>query len=292
MKARTGIVPVVVVILLILTFVALPRNAGADEIRIDSISDKQVGYEVTISGVIVAISNNIEPSKEETVGIQTFEPGDAGVLTVDDGTGTILVSSDPRLVEEFYKGQRVMVTGIYAGKVGDNGLIYADTVSTDVWAGYKAVTVKELTDFPEYYYAQSVRIQGNVTRMEFTRNETDLTVDDQTGAMDVEYRAELETITVDDEVVVEGKFYRNKLYAFTIRAPVSEPEVTPEPRPTPTPTPTLTPAPTSLTPTPQPTEEESMPIYYIVLIIAIVAVVGVVLSFRVRDWLMIRRYGK
>jgi DNA/RNA endonuclease YhcR with UshA esterase domain len=299
MEMKTGFVPVVVMALFILTMVALPLNASADEIRIDSIGDKQIGKEVTVSGIIIAISNNVEPSKEEDAGIQTFEPGDAGILTIDDGTGTILVSSDPRLVEAFYKGQRVMVTGIYAGKVGDTSLIYADTVDPDVWIGYTDVTVKELKDFPEYYYARSVRIQGEVTRIEIMRNVTELTVKDQTGTMDVEYRAELKTIMVSDEVVVEGKFYRNKIYAFTIRAPVSEPEVTPEPSPSPTPTPApmptpaLTPVPTSTTsPTPEGEEEGGLPIYLIVAIIAIVAIVGVILFFRVRDWLMIRRYGK
>lgn len=298
MKAKNCAVSVLVVMaLFILTVVVLPLNASADEIRIDSIGDKHIGKEVTVSGIIIAISNNVEPSKEKDSGIQTFEPGDAGILTIDDGTGTILISSDPRLVEEFYKGQRVMVTGIYAGKVGDNGLIYGDTVSADVALGYTDVTVKELKDFPEYYYARSVRIQGNVKRMEFTRNETELMVDDQTGAMAVEYNAGLENIKIGDEVIVEGKFYRNKIYAFTIRAPVSEPEVTPEPSPSPTPTPTptpaLTPVPTSTTsPTSEDEEEGGLPIYLIVAIIAIVAIVGVILFFRVRDWLMIRRYGK
>ena len=299
MEMKTGFVSVVVMALLILTMVALPLNASADEIRIDSIGDKHIGNEVTVSGVIIAISSNIEPSKEEMVGIQTFEPGDTGILTIDDGTGTILVSSDPRLVEDFYKGQRVMVTGIYAGKVGDTRLIYADTVDPDVWIGYTDVTVKELKDFPEYYYARSVRIQGEVTRIEIMRNVTELTVKDQTGTMDVEYRAELKTIRVSDEVVVEGKFYRNKIYAFTIRAPGSEPEVTPAPSPSPTPTPAptptpvVTPVPTS-TPssTPEDDEEGGLPLYLIVAIIAIVAIVGVILFFRLRDWLMIRRYGK
>jgi DNA/RNA endonuclease YhcR with UshA esterase domain len=295
MKAKNCVVSVMVAILLVLAMVTLTPGVGADEIRIDSIGDKHIGNEVTVSGVIIAISNNIEPSKEEMVGIQTFEPGDTGILTIDDGTGTILVSSDPRLVDEFYKGQRVMVTGLYAGKVGDTRLIYADTVDPDVWIGYTDVTVKELKDFPEYYNWRSVRLQGNVTRLEFTRNETELTVDDQTGTMDVEYSAELKGITVGDEVVVEGKFYRNKIYAFTIRAPGSEPEVTPAPSPSPTPTPAPTPVVTPVpTSPPSPTSEEAgdLPIYLIVAIIAIVAVVGVFLFFKVRDWLMIRRYGK
>jgi cytochrome c-type biogenesis protein CcmE len=292
MKAKNCAVSVLVVMaLFILTVVVLPLNASADEIRIDSISDKHLGKAVTVSGIIIAISNNIEPSKDVKEGIQTFEPGDTGVLTVDDGTDTIFVSSDHRLLEEFYEGQRVIVTGIYAGK----GIIYADTVSADIALGYRDVTIKELNEFSAYYYAQSVRIQGTVKLIELTQDKTELMVDDQTGAMDVEYNAGLENIKIGDEVIVEGKFYRNKIYAFTIRAPVSEPEVTPEPSPSPTPTPTptpaLTPVPTSTT-SPTPEEEGGLPIYLIVAIIAIVAIVGVILFFRVRDWLMIRRYGK
>lgn len=284
---------VLVLTFFILTAAALPLNVGADEIRIDIIGDSHIGKEVTVSGVIIAISSNIEPSASTDTGIQTFEPGDTGILTIDDGTDTIFVSCDPRLLEKFYKGQRVLVTGIYAGK----DIIYADTVDEDVAIGYTDVTVKELTDFPEYYYAHSVRIQGNVTRIEFTSKKTDLEIDDGTGKMDVEYRAELENITIGDEVIVEGKFYRNKIYAFAVRAPTPEPSPTPtsSPTPSPTPTPTPTPEPTS-SPSPTPPvegeEEEGMPTYLIVAIIAVVAVVGVVISLKVRDWLMLRRYGK
>ena len=293
MKAKNCGVSVMVVMLLVLAIVTLTPGAGAGEIRIDSIGDKHIGKEVTVSGIIIAISNNIEPSKDVKEGIQTFEPGDTGVLTLDDGTDTIFVNSDHRLLEEFYEGQRVIVTGIYAGK----DIIYADTVSADIALGYRDVTIKELNEFSAYYYAQSVRIQGTVKLIKLTQDKTELTVDDQTGAMDVEYNAELENVKIGDEVIVEGKFYRNKIYAFTVRAPVSEPEVTPEPSPTlaPTPTPTPTPKPTP-TPLPvnssTPVEEEGMPLYLLVAIIAVVAVAGVIFFFRLRDWLMIRRYGK
>ena len=203
------------------------------------------------------------------------------------------------LLEKFYKGQRVMVTGIYAGKGGiaeGKGIIYADSVSADVSSGYKDVTVKELKEFPEYYCDDSVRIQGNVTRIEITPGKTELVIDDNTGTMDVKYGAEMEGIKIGEEVIVEGKFYRTTIYAFTVKAQMPEPEVMPEPSPSPTPGPTSPPTPSpTVTPSPSPTpieEEGSMPLYLIVLVIALVAVAGVFIAFRVRDWLMIRRYSK
>ena len=297
METKSSAVSVIVAIVFILTVVALPLNVNAEEIRIDSIGNTHIGKEVTVSGIIIAISSNFEPSTSEDEGIQTFEPGDTGVLTIDDGTGTIFVSCGPELLEEFYEGQRVMVTGIYAGEIDNKGLLYASTVSADLTLGYTDITVKELTDCPGYYYAHSVRIQGDVTRLELTSGETELEIDDKTGTLDVEYRAELEDITIGDKVIVEGKFYHNKIYAFTVRAPMPEPAPTPTPTPAPTPTPTPTPitnqSSTATTSTmPVEAEEEGMPLYLIVAIIAGVAVVGVVLSVKVREWLMFRRYGE
>ena len=290
MKTNNGLVSVIVLTFFILT-IALPLNVDAGEIRIDSIGDSHIGKEVTVSGIITAISSNIEPSKEVDVGIQTFEPGNTGVITIDDGTDSIFVSCAPQLLEDFYTGQRVMVTGIYAGK----DLIYADIVNTDVTLGYTDVTVKDLYEYSEYFYAHSVRIQGTVTRIEITPGVTELEIDDGTSTetMDVEYRAGLENITIGDEVIVEGKFYRNKIYAFSVGLPTPEPTPTPSstPTPSPTPAPTATPAPTS-TPSPVPVEEEGMPVYLIVIVIAIVAVVGVVLFVKGREWLMLRKYGK
>lgn len=290
METKKVVFLVIVLTFFILTVAALPLNAGADEIKISSIGDSYIGKEVTVSGVIIAMSSNIEPSTSTDVGIQTFEPGDTGILTIDDGTDTIFVSCDPRLLEKFYKGQRVLVTGIYAGK----DIIYADSVSVNIARGYTDVTVKELKDFPQYYFDDQVRIQGNVMRIVFTSGETELEIDDHTGTMDVEYRAAMADIKIGDKVIVEGKFYRNKIYAFAVRAPTPEPSPTPSPTssPTPSPTPIATPSQTS-TPAPMPVEEEEgMPTYLIVAIIAVVAVVGVMLSFKVRDWLMLRRYGK
>jgi len=288
----------------------MPIVNAEEEIRISSISDSLIGKEVTVSGVIVALSNNIEPSTSTEGGIQTYEPGDTGVLTIYDGTDTIFVSSDPGLLEKFYEGQRVMVTGIYAGKDGiteTKGIIYADAVSTDREGGYKDVTIKELKEFPEYYYSKQVRIKGTVTRIEIISGETELEIDDGSGSgtMPVEYRAEIEDIKIGDEVAVEGKFYRNKIYAFAVKAemqkPEPEPEKTPEPGPSPSPSPisTPTPAPTP-TPSPSPTPVEAggvsigmfhLPLYLVVIIIAVAAVAGVFIAFKVREWLMLKRYG-
>jgi cytochrome c-type biogenesis protein CcmE len=278
---------VVAVTVLILT-VASPLIT-AEEIRIDSIGDQLIGREVTVSGVIIAIASNVEPSKETTVGIQTFEPGDTGVITIDDGTDSIQVSCDPRLLEKFYKGQRVLVSGIYAGK----DLIYADTVSVDAEVGYRDVTIKELKDTPTYYYAQSVRIQGIIRRIVLTAGQTELELDDGTGTLPVEYRVELKNISVGDEAVVEGKFYRNKLFAFTVSTAAATPEVTPEPSPTPspTPTPTATPNPTA-SPTPEPPAKLGMPIYLYVILIVGVAIIGSLFALKVRELLILRRYGK
>jgi cytochrome c-type biogenesis protein CcmE len=278
---------VVAVTVLILT-VASPLIT-AEEIRIDSIGDQLIGREVTVSGVIIAIASNVEPSKETTVGIQTFEPGDTGVITIDDGTDSIQASCDPRLLEKFYKGQRVLVSGIYAGK----DLIYADTVSVDAEVGYRDVTIKELKDTPTYYYAQSVRIQGIIRRIVLTAGQTELELDDSTGTLPVEYRVELKNISVGDEAVVEGKFYRNKLFAFTVSTAAATPEVTPEPSPTPspTPTPTATPNPTA-SPTPEPPAKLGMPIYLYVILIVGVAIIGSLFALKVRELLILRRYGK
>jgi hypothetical protein len=289
---QIGIILSVVAVTVLILTVASPLTL-AEEIRIDSIGDQYIGREVTVSGVIIAIASNIEPSKEVSVGIQTFEPGDTGLITIDDGTDSIQVSCAPGLLEQYYKGQRVLVSGIYAGE----DLIYADTVSVDAEVGYRDVTIKELKDIPSYYYAQSVRITGAIKRIVLTAGQTELEVEDDTGTLAVEYRAELKNISVGDEAVVEGKFYRNKLFAFTVSTAAAEPEVTPEPSPTPSPTPTPTPTPTATPnptapPTTEPAAKRSMPIYLYAILIAGVAIIGSLLALKVRELLILRRYGK
>lgn len=62
-----------------------------------------------------------------------------------------------------------------------------------------------------------MRIKGDIIGIELTSGETELEIDDHTGTMDVEYGAEIEDIKMGDEVVVEGKFYWNKIYAFAVK---------------------------------------------------------------------------
>ncbi|MBA7514304.1 hypothetical protein ES705_06329 [subsurface metagenome] len=299
MKTRMVVSRVVMATIFLLTL-AIPANAdtSVDEIRISSIDDSYIGKVVTVSGIIVAISSNIEPSTTPNAGIQTYEPGDTSILTIYDGTDRIFVSSEPKLLEKFAVGEKIAVTGIYAGKGGiteGKGIIYADEVSSDIESGYKDVTIVELIGTPKYYYDDSVRIKGDVTGIELTSGETELEIDDHTGTMDVEYGAEIDDIKMGDEVVVEGKFYWNKIYAFAVKASKQAPEV--ESHPTPTPGPSPTPgSPVNETPAPSPTPIEAgggfhLPLYLIVIIIAVVAVAGVFIAFKVRNWLMIRRYG-
>jgi len=280
MKSRFVLSLVAFAIFAFITATAMPI-VNAEEIRIASIDDSYINREVTVSGVVASIS---------------YEQGQKRILTIDDGSGTIFVKSDSRLFGDFYPGERITVKGIYVGEK----MVYADLIYPSVvGSGYKDVTVKELKEFPEYYYADSVRIIGNVTRIELTREKSELTIDDDTGTIDVEYRAEMEDIKIGEEVIVEGKFYRTKIYAFAVKKQRLEPEETagpsPTPSPTPVPTPTSTPTPRSTSPppsTPTPTAEARMPPYIIVIIIAVVAVAGVFIAFRVRDWLILRRYGK
>lgn len=312
MKTRIVIVilTMVVTTIFILTL-AIPVDAdtSVDEIRISGIDDSSIGEVVTVSGVIVAISSNIEPSTSKDTGIQTYEPGDASILTIYDGTDRIFIISEPWILEKFAVGEKIAVTGIYAGRGGiakaeGKGIIYADTVSLGIESGYKDVTVKELKDTPKYYYEDSVRIKGNVIGIELTSGETELVIEDDTGTMDVEYGAEIDDIKRGDEVVVEGKFYwKNKIYAFAVKTSKQAPEVESRPTPGPTPGPSPSPTPGSQVnetpmPAPSPTPIEAgggfhlpLPLYLIVIIIAVVAVAGVFIAFKVRNWLTIRRYG-
>jgi hypothetical protein len=299
MITRNGMLVVSALTVLVLTLVLAPCTTGAMELRIASLNDNYVGRAVTVSGVVIEIANTVEPSSEVDEGIQTFEPGSTGVLTLADDfelEDQVLVSCDPRLLREFYKGQRLMITGIYAGKVGDRGLIYADRVIEDVSLVYTRVTVKELKEFPEYYLDQSVSLEGDVTRIMLTEGDTELEINDGTGKLAVDYNAELRNVSIGDEVLVEGKFAYNKLFAFTVTLVNPEPAVTPAPSPTLTPTPAPTPAPTPV-PTAEPTpapEEGWRGLSWLLtwLIVGVVAVVVVFLVIKVRERLLLRRYSK
>ncbi|MBN1455309.1 MAG: hypothetical protein JW945_03530 [Methanomicrobia archaeon] len=301
MRTKNGILAASALILLVLMLSLAPCTTGATELRISSLNDNYVGRAVTVSGVVIEIANNLEPSPEVDEGIQTFEPGGTGVLTLADDfelEDQVFVSCDPRLLSEFYKGQRVLVTGIYAGKVGDRGLIYADRVIEDLSLIYTRVTVQELKEFPGYYLDQSVSLEGAVTRIVLTAGETEFELDDGTGKLAVDYNAVLRNLSIGDDVLVEGKFAHNKLFAFTISVVNPEPVVTPAPSATATPTPAPTPAPTATpVPTAEPTpapEEGGRGLSWLLtwLIVGVVAVVMVILVIKVREILLLRRYGK
>jgi len=306
------VISIMVIAMILILTLAVPVNADAyaDKIRISSIDDSYIGKVVTVAGVIVTISSNIEPSTAKDAGIQTYEPGDASILTIYDGSDMIFVSSEPGL-ERFPLGERIAVTGIYVAKGGiveGKGIIYADKLDLNIERGYKDVTIAKLKESPKYYHEDSVRIKGDIIRIELTSEKTELVVDDHTGTMDVKYGAERDDIKIGDEVVVEGKFYWNKIYASAVKISNPQPEVVSPPPPPPSPTPTAgssvtgtstTPPPPTSTPASSPTPIEAgggfhlpLPLYLIVVIIAAVAAAGVFTAFKVRSWLMIRRYGE
>ena len=101
MKSRSSIVAVVFVAVIVIVFLAavVMPVVAAEITRISNIDDSYIGKEVTVSGVIVTIANNIP----ETGTIQTYDPGGISVLKLDDGSGTLFVSSDPRLLDNVYE---------------------------------------------------------------------------------------------------------------------------------------------------------------------------------------------
>jgi hypothetical protein len=322
MKSHFALLLKLVIALSVMLILIIPAVNAADIIRISDIDEsKDVGKEVTISGTITAISNNIE-----TDNVQTYEPGEAykeiilvfvhndkiktyevgevaAILMLDDKTGKILVSVEPLLLKEpFLEGQKVVVTGLYAGNANMpdvKGLIYADRVYPYMERGYRAVTVEELKDQRLLYFQSPVCIEGNVTQIVLAAGKTDLKVHDDPSdksnnnkEIDVLYRKELDDLKIDDWIIIEGEFQRNMIYAFSVQTEHVEP--TPSPSPSPSPSPTSTPAPPTTprtTFTPLPVEEEGLPFYVIVIIIAILAVVGIVAAIKLREWLMFRRYG-
>ena len=279
---------VIVTIVMAAMFLSV-MPGGVVGMRISSIDDAYIGEEVTITGVIITVSSNVE-----TCNMHTYESGDTSILTIDDGSGTIQVcsSGDTNL---FQMGERVMVSGIYAG----GGIIYTTKLRSYAEHGYKDVSVAELKAYSEYYYDHSVRIKGKVKRIELTPGEMKLKIEDGTGTIDVEYGGEIEDIRINEEVVVEGKFYRNMIYAVSVESKAREtaqssPErsgspsavsSTPKPRTeTPAPTPTSTPTPT-LTPTPTPTQASapaantglSPPLYRLLILASVITLVIVIL---------------
>ncbi len=109
-------------------------------------------------------------------------------------------------------GEHVTVKGLYAG----GGIIYAENLSPCVEHGYKDVSIAELKGFSAYYHDHSVRVEGNVRRIEHIAGRTKLRIDDNTGTIDVDYGNEIEDIKLNEAVIIEGKFCRDRIYAVSI----------------------------------------------------------------------------
>jgi len=316
MKSYFVLLRRLVIALSVMLILIVPAVNG-DITSLAAIDGSLVGTQVTVCGTIIGISNNIE-----TPNVQTYEPGeayrkillvfiqqgkirtyesgeDAGILLLDDKTGKILVSVDPLFLKEpFPVGKKVVVTGIYAGgdgTEGTKGIIYADRVYSYMEHGYRDISIKELLDNPRFYFQTPVRIKGNVTQIDLTVGKTELKVDDGTGTIDVLYREELADLNINDGVIIEGEFQRNKVYASTVTLEHPEPTPGPSPGPTPVPTPTPTPAapatPSTTLP-PLPEEEGGLPLYIIVIIIAAVAVAGVLIAYKLRERMLLKGYGE
>jgi cytochrome c-type biogenesis protein CcmE len=205
-------------ILIIFTFMVMTAIAvfipavSAEIIPIANLNDSYIYQEVTVSGSIVSVRSG---------------EGQIYILTLDDGSGTISVKYDSRLLENPHGGQRIIVTGVYEGK----GMLYADKFGTGGTLGYKDITVEELKEYPAYYYGDSVRVRGEVSKIVLTHEKTELVVDDSTGEINVViYGVGMEDIKLDDKIVVEGKCYQDTISAFAIkieRAGGSNPDHTP-----------------------------------------------------------------
>lgn len=295
MKSRFVLsIGTILAIVVIVIIAMLMPIANADEIRITSIDDSYINKEVTVSGVVVSIS---------------YESGHKRILTIDDGSGTISVYADPRLFGDFYGSERITVKGIYVG----GNMVYADLIYSSVERGYKDVTIAELKEFPEYYYGDSVRIKGKVDRIVLIPEKTELTIDDDTGEIRVVLSGvEMEDLKIGDEVIVEGKYYKSVISAFTIKVERPEQElnqtvpnqsVTPTPAPEegthPTTVPGQSPGPQTETPESTPAKPgilssvllKSIP-FYLLLIVVSAAILGIFLRPTVEEWLMMRRYSK
>ena len=236
MQSKNSVTPPTLTIFtfLVITAIAvLIPVVSADTVPIACINDSYIFKEVTVSGAIVSIKS---------------WQGNIYNMTLDDGSGTISVKYDSRWLNNPQGGQRVTVTGVYEGK----GVIYADKFGTDGTPGYTDTSVAELKKYPAYYYGDSVRVRGDVSKIVLTHEKTELVVNDGTGDINVVlYGVEVEDLKLDDKVVVEGKCYQDTISAFAIKIERAGPlthdqqsnqSSTPNPGTQPTPTPENNPA--------------------------------------------------
>ena len=234
-------------ILILITLLLLSlssADAGTGITPISQINDSDVGRELTVSGIISAVLYTNSSSSSCTA--RTYEPGDAVFLTLHDNSGYVLISVDPELWNaNLSEGEKIIVTGIYAGNSSHNGMkgtIYASKIRTFTQL-YRDRKIKELLNSPEDYFQADVRIIGIIKRIEIEPDKMVLGIDDGSAQIDVLCHTERENISIGDEVVVEGEFMRNMIYAFAIQVQKQKPEIKPL-QPTPSPIPTATPTPT------------------------------------------------
>jgi len=202
--------------------------------------NSDVGRELTVSGIISAVLYTNSSSSSCTA--RAYEPGDAVLLTLHDNSGYVLISVDPELWNaNLSEGEKIMVTGIYAGNSSHNGMkgtIYASRIRTFTQL-YRDRKIKELLNSPEDYFQADVRIIGIIKRIEIEPGKMVLGIDDGSAQIDVLCHTERGNISIGDEVVVEGEFMRNMIYAFAIHVQKQKPEIKPL-QPTPSPIPTAT----------------------------------------------------
>ena len=249
----TASLSLILITLLLITLLLLSSaDAGTGITPISQINDSDVGRELTVSGIISAVLYTNSSSSSCTA--RAYEPGDAVLLTLHDNSGYVLISVDPELWNaNLSEGEKIMVTGIYAGNSSHNGMkgtIYASRIRTFTQL-YRDRKIKELLNSPEDYFQADVRIIGIIKRIEIEPDKMVLGIDDGSAQIDVLCHAERENISIGDEVVVEGEFMRNMIYAFAIQVQKQKPEIKPL-QPTPSPIPTATP-----TPSPTPVNEPS-----------------------------------
>ena len=226
-------------------------DAGTGVTPISQINDSDVGRELTVSGIISAVlyTNPSFSFSSSSCTARAYEPGDAVFLTLHDNSGYVLISVDPELWNaNLSEGEKIMVTGIYAGNSSHNGMkgtIYASKIRTFTQL-YRDRKIKELLNSPEDYFQADVRIIGIIKRIEIEPDKMVLGIDDGSAQIDVLCHTERGNISIGDEVVVEGEFMRNMIYAFAIQVQKQKPEIKPL-QPTPSPIPTAT---ATLSPTP------------------------------------------
>ncbi len=192
--------------LILITLLLLSSaDAGTGVTPISQINDSDVGRELTVSGIISAVLYTNSSSSSCTA--RAYEPGDAVFLTLHDNSGYVLISVDPELWNaNLSEGEKIMVTGIYAGNSSHNGMkgtIYASRIRTFTQL-YRDRKIKELLNSPEDYFQADVRIIGIIKRIEIEPDKMVLGIDDGSAQIDVLCHTERGNISIGDEVVVEG----------------------------------------------------------------------------------------